>query len=134
MIIVPEHYLFFRYPKSPARVTWIFIPPTELLSTARIEIGDTPSEVVSVRFPRSDRVTSAAERIYRGCDPRISMDADAHRVVAVWAVLTVPFLLIAAYLWSQADLAAQFVIAFWFAPFVLTLIGAIPGPWEVVTG
>lgn len=61
------------------------------------------------------------------------MEADAHRIVAVWAVLVVPFLLVAASLWTQAELTAQFVIAFWVPPSVLTLIGAIPAPWEAVT-
>lgn len=62
------------------------------------------------------------------------MDADADRIVAVWAVLVVPFLLIATSLWSQAELTAQFVIACWVAPFVLALVGALPAPWEAVTG
>jgi hypothetical protein len=62
------------------------------------------------------------------------MVGDVQRIIAVWAVLTVPFILIGAYLWSQDDLGIRFVVAYWFPPVVLTVIDAIPPPWQLITG
>ena len=62
------------------------------------------------------------------------MVGDVQRIVAVWAVLAVPFVLVAAYLWTQDELTARFVAAYWFAPAVLTLIGVIPAPWQALAG
>ncbi|MFB6220164.1 MAG: hypothetical protein ABEH90_01880 [Halolamina sp.] len=60
------------------------------------------------------------------------MDGEAQRIVAVWAVLTVPFVVVTAYLWTQDDLTARFVAAYWFAPAVLTMLGVLPAPWQAV--
>lgn len=60
------------------------------------------------------------------------MVGEAQRAVAVWAVLVVPFAVLAAYLWTQDDLGAEFVAIYWFPPLVLTLLGAIPAPWQAV--
>ena len=43
----------------------------------------------------------------------------------------VPFAL---YLWRHRDLSLGFVAAYWFPPVVLTLIGALPAPWQAVPG
>lgn len=60
------------------------------------------------------------------------MVADATRIVSVWAVLIVPFVLLTAYLWTTDDLGVEFVAAYWFAPVVLTLIGVLPSPWRLL--
>ena len=60
--------------------------------------------------------------------------SETTQAIAVWSVLVVPFALIALYLWTRRDLSLGFVAAYWFAPLVLTLIGALPAPWQAVPG
>ena len=58
------------------------------------------------------------------------MVGDSQRAVAVWAVLVVPFALLAIFRWNRDALDLQFVVAYWFAPAVLTAIGVLPPPWK----
>ena len=60
------------------------------------------------------------------------MVSDTQQALAVWSVLVVPFVLLAAFLWARGELGPRFVGAYWFAPVVLTLIGALPAPWRAV--
>ncbi|TMT85678.1 hypothetical protein E2L06_03345 [Haloterrigena sp. H1] len=60
------------------------------------------------------------------------MMGETQRIVAVWAVLTLPFILFATYLWIHDDLSPRFIVAYWFAPIALTLIGVFPAPWQPI--
>jgi len=60
--------------------------------------------------------------------------SSSQQALAVWAVLVVPFVLLALFLWTRNGLTARFVAAYWFAPVVLTFIGALPAPWHAVPG
>lgn len=71
---------------------------------------------------------------YSPCFPLSVMVSDVQQVVAVWAVLTIPFVLFGTHLWSQDDLGIRFIVAYWFPAVVLTLTGAIPPPWQLFTG
>lgn len=57
-----------------------------------------------------------------------------HQTVAVWAVLVVPFVLVAASLWTQRELTRGFVLAYWFPAVVVTALGVVPPPWVILTG
>ncbi|SFB83709.1 hypothetical protein SAMN05444422_102305 [Halobiforma haloterrestris] len=59
------------------------------------------------------------------------MNEGGQRLIAVWAVLVVPFVLVAAYLWTRDDLSARFVVAYWFPAVVSTAIGVLPAPCSV---
>jgi hypothetical protein len=62
------------------------------------------------------------------------MVSESTQAIAVWSVLVVPFVPFALYLWRHRDLSLGFVAAYWFPPVVLTLIGALPAPWQAVLG
>jgi len=60
------------------------------------------------------------------------MGHERQRALAVWGVLVVPFVALAVFLWSRNDLTLEFVGAYWFAPVVLTIVGALPAPWDAL--
>lgn len=62
------------------------------------------------------------------------MVTEDQRILAVWSVLVVPFVVVAVTLALRRELTARFVAAYWFAPAVLTAIGAIPAPWVLLSG
>lgn len=86
-------------------------------------------------FSNIDTVTETLwESLHSACFTLSGMVSDIQRVVAVWSVLALPFIIIGAYLWSQDDLEIRFIIAYWFPAVVLTVVGVIPPPWLCMTG
>ncbi|WP_435118509.1 hypothetical protein [Halolamina sp. C58] len=62
------------------------------------------------------------------------MGSEYRRALAVWSVLSVPFVLLAAFLWTRQDLTLGFVGLYWFAPVVLAIVGVLPAPWAALRG
>ena len=62
------------------------------------------------------------------------MVSERQRVLAVWSVLVVPFVVLALFLWTREALTLGFVGTYWFAPVVLTIVGALPTPWQAIPG
>lgn len=62
------------------------------------------------------------------------MQDSTQRVLAVWAVLVVPFVVLSVFLWRQNELSARIVAVYWYPAVVLVLIGTIPAPWEPLVG
>lgn len=60
------------------------------------------------------------------------MDDDPRVVLAVWTLLVVPFVGLAAFLATRGELTAFVVATYWFPPAVLTAIGTIPPPWRLL--
>lgn len=60
------------------------------------------------------------------------MVGELQQGIAVWTVLVVPFVLMAAYLQVNDELTLQIVAFYWFPAIVLTLIGVLPAPWRVL--
>jgi len=62
------------------------------------------------------------------------MNDERHRAVAVWAVLAVPFAVVAGFLHAKNDLTAAAVGLYWFPAVALATIGVLPPPWRAVRG
>jgi hypothetical protein len=60
------------------------------------------------------------------------MVGELQQVIAVWTVLVLPFVLIAAFLQVNSELTVQFVAFYWFPAVVLTLLGVLPAPWRAL--
>jgi len=73
------------------------------------------------------------ENLHSACFPLSGMVSDIQRIVAVWSILSLPFIVIGAYLWSQDELGIRFIVAYWFPAVVLTVVGVIPPPWQFIT-
>jgi hypothetical protein len=59
------------------------------------------------------------------------MNEESQRTIAVWAFYSLSFLLLGGFLYIQGEqLTIGFVGLYWFPAVVLTIIGAIPPPWE----
>lgn len=62
------------------------------------------------------------------------MKQDLPTTAAVWAVLVVPFLVLAGFLSVRGELTPYVVVLYWFPAVVLVLLGSIPAPWRPLSG
>ncbi|SDJ35877.1 hypothetical protein SAMN05216226_102295 [Halovenus aranensis] len=60
------------------------------------------------------------------------MVSELQQSIAVWAVLLVPFVLLATHQQVTDELPLTFVAAYWFPAAVLTFIGVLPAPWSIL--
>ncbi|MFT4891320.1 MAG: hypothetical protein ACI9YT_002247 [Halobacteriales archaeon] len=58
------------------------------------------------------------------------MEEDSQRASAIWAVLILPFLIVAGVLSFHDRLSMVIVGLYWFPAIILVIIGTIPPPWE----
>ncbi|MFC7176484.1 hypothetical protein [Halosegnis marinus] len=56
------------------------------------------------------------------------MQPERQRAAAAWAVLVVPFPVVAWFLAGRGDLTPLVVALYWFPAVALTLVGAFPSP------
>lgn len=60
------------------------------------------------------------------------MDATRQRALGAWAVVVLPFVVLAAFLASRGELTPTVVALYWFPAAVLSLLGVLPAPWSVL--